>query len=125
MALELVAEIIGAPLIDILKSRRPGLRRHAATAVGWLRDRCEPPEGVELRSHDGSSYTGLVVVERNELVMMIAVKHPASFEAQRPPVITPAPRHTPPARQPFSHTTSREDPWEQGDLLGDPLSRRW
>jgi len=125
LALELVAEIIGAPLFDLLKRKRPRLSRHAATAVSWLRDRCEPPDGVELRSHDGSSYTGLVVVERNELVMMIAVKHPASFEAQRSPVITPAPRYSPPARQPFSHSTSRDDPWEQGDLLGEDQSRRW
>ena len=57
---------------------------------------------------------------------LIAVKHPASYEAQLSPVITPAPRHTPPARQPFSHTPSREDPWEQEELLGDdPLNRRW
>jgi len=95
VALELVAELIGAPLIEALRRRRPRLARKAEAAVEWLREIAEPPQGVRLTSEDGSTYTGFVIIERNSPVVMIAVRHPPAPRAERPPVLTPPPVQRP------------------------------
>lgn len=95
MALELGAETIGAAAIEALRRRQPGLVGKAEQALAWLRDVAEPPSGVELRCNDGAAYTGLVVVERNKPVIMLAVRHPPGPVVERTPVITPAPVQRP------------------------------
>jgi hypothetical protein len=94
VALELAADAIGAAAIEALRRRRPSLVRKAELALEWLRESAEPPRGVELRSEDGSVYTGFLIIERNKPVFMLAVRHPAA-PAPRPPVITPAPVQRP------------------------------
>jgi hypothetical protein len=90
VAIELVAELIGAPLLEALRRRRPRLAARAESAVEWLRDAAEPPHGVKLVAEDGSVYTGLVIIERNAPVVMLAVRHPA-IRVERPPIVTPPP----------------------------------
>jgi hypothetical protein len=71
-----------------------GLRPTANLAVEWLRDAAQPPPGLELSSSDGSLYSGLALIERNKLVLVLAVKsgvapnRPAAFQ---PPYRGPAP----------------------------------
>ena len=74
MALELVAELSGAPLVDALRRRRPGFAEKEEAAVEWLRAVAEPPRGVKLTSEDGSTYSGFFIVERNTPVVMFAVQ---------------------------------------------------
>lgn len=71
-----------------------------------------------LRSEDGRLYTGLVVVERNELVMMLAYRHEGI--GRRPEAV--------PTREPSRSQTvlfgSRFDPDDPiWDRDGDPFRR--
>ena len=50
---------------------------------------------IELRTADGSSYTGLVMVERNAPVIMIAVRQLPGPTPERPAVLTPPPVQRP------------------------------
>ena len=96
MAVELLgAETIGSAVIEVLRRRQPRLAHQAERALGWLRDVGEPPRGVELRSDDGSTYTGFVIVERNKPLLMLAVRHQPAPASPGPPVITPAPVQRP------------------------------
>jgi hypothetical protein len=95
VAFELAAETIGSALIDALRRRRPVLGKKADAALEWLREVAEPPAGIELRSADGSVYTGLVIVERSKPVLMLAVRHLPGPLVERAPVITPPPVQRP------------------------------
>ena len=95
MAVQFLAELIGTPLVEALRERRPRLAKKAEQALGWLRDVAEPPAGIELRSEDGSTYTGLVILERSKPVLMLAVRHLPSPASARPPIITPPPIQRP------------------------------
>ena len=108
---QLVAELLGEALLKTIRSHKSRISERSRQMIDWLREVAEPPDGVELKSKDGSSYTGFVVVERNELVMMLAVRHP--------------PGHTPPAppRPPSVTPPQRERPLYQGML--DPDDPQW
>ena len=90
-----------------------------ADLVEWLRETARPPDGVELRSRDGTTYTGVVVVERSELVLMIAVAHPPGGSAE--PERRPFPG--PPQRSPslVHYGLDPDDP--RWDRDGDPFRR--
>lgn len=42
--------------------------------LAWLREVARPPPDVELHSADGSLFTGLVLVDRNRPVLMLAAQ---------------------------------------------------
>ena len=63
----------------------------ARQAIEWVRDAAEPPAGIELRSPDGSTYTGFAVVDHSRVVVLLAVRHEPDRAAVKPPVITPPP----------------------------------
>jgi len=71
-----------------------------------------PPEGVELYSSDGSVFTGLVVVDRNKPILMLAARQPP---APRPYPTTP-PTYGYPYRQTslFDDDDNDEPPWRRG-----------
>lgn len=54
-------------------------RHHAAQ----LRELVRPPPGVILVSHDGDSYTGIVVVADNLPALMLAVRRPPPPQSSR------------------------------------------
>jgi len=112
VALEVAAETIGAAMIDALRRRRPALARQAEAALEWLREVAEPPRGIELRSADGSVYTGFVIIERNKPVLMLAVRHLPGPVIERAPVITPAPH-----RSPYPHSLDPDVPFWDRDSM--------
>lgn len=73
MALSLV-DGIGDALVDVflraVDESRPRLRAMAA----WLADVAQPPRGVRLVTDDGAEYTGIIVVEGNRPVVMLALR---------------------------------------------------
>ena len=95
MAFDLVAEAVGLPLLDRLRRHRSRLTPHVERAAKWLRDVTEPPIGLEVRSEDGSTYTGVLVVERNRPVVVLAVRHPGALVPLRAPVVPPPPVERP------------------------------
>lgn len=117
MALEFVAEIIGTPLMEAIRRRRPGPRTLAA--IRWLQEMAEPPSGLELRSSDGSAYSGVALLERSEVVLLLAVRHPPGRQPERPPVVTPPPRqHDRPLYH--QHLDPDSPHWDRD---GDPFLR--
>jgi hypothetical protein len=80
-----VEDLVAQALLEAVDRNRDLLAEKARTAGRWLREQAEPPDGVELRTRDGGVYTGLVVVERNDVVLMLAVKHPTIVTERRPP----------------------------------------
>lgn len=93
MAVSVVEDLIGEALLEALDRNRDLLSEQARAAGRWLREQAEPPDGVELRTRDGNVYTGLVVVERNEVMLMLAIKHPTVMTERRP---APSPYQPPP-----------------------------
>ena len=96
MAFELSAlSGIGDALFDVLfgtiERARPRLRGVAA----WLAEAAYPPHGVQFVADDGAEYTGVVVIERNRPVLMLAARVCA---ARSPPRAAPALRPEPYAR---------------------------
>jgi hypothetical protein len=119
VAVQLVVELLGEAIADAARRYRSRLSERTQLVVGWLRDVAEPPPGVELRSADGATYTGFVVVERNELRLMLAVRHPPGpipTTAARPPIVPPPPRE-----RGLYNLLDPDDP--RWDRDGDPFRR--
>ncbi len=85
----LVAELIAAPVFDRLHHHSPILANKVRATVRWLGEIAEPPSGLELASEDGSTYSGLVLIERSRPVLMLAVRHPP--ERRSASNVTPLP----------------------------------
>ena len=64
--------------------RRVRYSRRAENLLHWVREAARPPPGVELQSADGSSFTGLILVDRNRPVVMFAARF-ASTPRPSPP----------------------------------------
>ena len=74
-ASRLIAELLGELFVDTVdRSRRHSVER-ARQAWFWFREVAEPPVGAELLVPDGSVFTGLVLVERNQAVFLLAFRH--------------------------------------------------
>lgn len=104
-------ELLGEALLEHI--RRGLARREPGTEafVDWLREVATPPEGVELYSADGSAFTGLVIVDRNRPVLMIAARQ---APVRRP--YTPSPTtYGYPHRQTslFEEDDDEEPPWRR------------
>jgi len=99
-------------LIDGLMMR---LRPTANLAVEWLRETAQPPPGLELRSTDGSLFTGVAAFERNKLVFMLAVRSGAPTRPPFEPAYRPAPA---PAYQARLHDFDEAgDGWPEDPFL--------
>lgn len=57
---------------------------HAEELLEQLREAARPPRGVRLSSDDGHVYTGVLLVDRNQVVVMLAVRDARSSERERP-----------------------------------------
>lgn len=87
---------VGDALLDVLlrtAERGPHrLRRFA----GWVADVARPPRGVTLATEDGSEYTGVVLVERNRPVLMLAAQVGSARSMTRAPIVPAHPYERPP-----------------------------
>jgi hypothetical protein len=110
--------LLGDALLEVARVAYVRVAPRAAMATEWLRRAAEPPPGVELRAEDGSQYTGIVAVDRNKPIAMLAVRQAAAPRApDRPALVTPPP--SPTYRRPLF------DPEDDGrwDRDGDPFRR--
>jgi hypothetical protein len=113
---------IGGALVDVLREGLVRIRPHAHVILERVRELAEPPEGVTLTSLDGSTYTGLALVESNRVVLLLAARQEpllVTRPGERAPLITPPPRPSPrpfypqrPLLDPDDPMWDREDPYE-------------
>ena len=119
MILEILADGIRAALEERSTELASDLRAFSA----WLREVLTPPAGAELRVPDGSSYTGIVVVERNVVVAILAFRQAYEpprgqpLEAPRSPGPPSPSRWSPEARPLEPHWRQQEDEslWKTDD----------
>ncbi len=76
-ASRLIAELIGEIFVDTVDRRRRESVERARQAWFWFREIAEPPPGTELLVPDGSVFTGVLIVERNQVVFLVALRHRA------------------------------------------------
>lgn len=81
----MILEILAEGIATALRRRQTEISRHLDVVYEWLREVARPPAGVRLVADDGSSYSGFAVFERNELVLMLAVRGVGG----RSPIVTP------------------------------------
>lgn len=81
---------VGDALVDILLRAVDQGRPRLRAVADWIADVARPPRGVRLVSDDGTEYSGVVIVERNEPVVMLALC--VSGPRQRAPHSAPYPR---------------------------------
>lgn len=79
-------------------------RAKAQQLLGQFRPLVEPPGDVQLYSRNGTLYSGVVIVERGEVIAAIVVM--VGQRPTQPPVVTPPPRSVyERPRSPFSGIT--------------------
>lgn len=76
-ASRLIAELIGEFFVDAIDRRRRESAERVRQAWFWFREIAEPPPGTELLVPDGSVFSGVLVVERNQAVFLVALRHRA------------------------------------------------
>ncbi len=64
---------LGDALIDVLLRALDQERPRLRVVADWLAEVARPPRGVRLVSEDGAEYSGVVLLEQNEPVLMLAV----------------------------------------------------
>lgn len=103
--------LLASALLAIWDRIRGQVRDRLAGSFSRLRDAAEPPVGIVLSAPDGSVYTGVTVVERNKVILLIAFRE---YGVARP--ATPANAPVRPAPSPFDRP-------DQGSPYGrSPLS---
>lgn len=118
MALELLTELVADAVDDAAKRHGERWSATKRDLAEWVREAATPPAGVELHTADGSSFTGLVLVERNELVMLLAVRHPPGPTSPTPTASSrelPRRNHTPAQ---FAVPDPNDGRWDRD---GDPF----
>ena len=118
MAVSVMSTALTYGLLALWDRLAWSLRPSKDRAVDWLRDAARPPPGLELRSTDGSVFTGVAAFERNKLVFMLAVRSGQAMSAPNPPLVTP---HQTPAYQSPRYDSPRYDhqPSRPRDLFED------
>lgn len=113
-ASRLIAELIGEIFVDTVDRRRRESVERARQAWIWFREIAEPPPGAELLVPDGSVFTGMLIVERNHAVFLVALRHRE-------------PGHERPGAQTWSTRDRHRSLFEEDELELDernPLYRR-
>lgn len=88
---------MGALLVIVFEIARDGV----AEAVERMRPLVEPPEDMRVTSSRGVIYTGVLLVERGEIIAGIVIevgRVSSAAPAPRPAVVTPPPRYEAPGR---------------------------
>jgi hypothetical protein len=76
----ILRDVVADALLDSLDAGGRRLASLIDSLLVWLRRAAEPPRGLELRSTDGISYTGIALFERNVVIAMLAVRHVPEHE---------------------------------------------
>lgn len=102
-------------LLDVFDRILVKFRPELDSALSWLRDTATPPANLVFRTDDNQQYTGLVVLERNRAILLLAVRsptpvgNPAFQQAYRPPPN----QEPPPAYQRVVHVPEDDnDDWD-------------
>lgn len=109
--------LLGEALLDAARGVFLELAAHRDDAVEWIREVARAPPGVELRAPDGAIYTGVAVVDRGHVILLVAFRHDGPMHTEPPyrPVVTPPPL----PRNPRQFLDDFE--WDRD---GDPFQRR-
>lgn len=97
---------LGDALLELVHQSAARATPHVRNAVAWLREQAEPPEGVKLVSPDGTLYSGVAIVDRNDVIVLLAARHAPVAGPRRDPVPIPAPS----PRRFFEPEPSYDDP---------------
>ena len=81
----MIVDVLAEGLLEALQQRRHLISQHLQVFTGWLREAVRPPPGVRLVADDGATYSGCLIVLKNELIW--SLMHPG-------PVVSPPPRRT-------------------------------
>ena len=68
--LDLIVEILG----EAIESALTRVENRRSRAIQWLRETTRPPPGLLLHAPDGSVFTGLVLVDSNRAVIVLALR---------------------------------------------------
>lgn len=117
-----VAELLGDAILDIVAEGRDRAAPHAEAALRWLREAAHPPPGVALHASDGAIYTGIVLVDRGRVVVMLAFRDDRSRETDRSPI----PIHeNMSGGSSYNDTRSSSTLWEHEHRGRDDDDERW
>ena len=92
--------------IDRIFSR---LRPATHQVIDWMRDTCEPPAGLQVHAPDGALYSGLALLERSRVIVLLAIK------VGHDPHVNE--RHSPSR---FDHPAHYDSPPAHSQLFDDP-----
>ncbi len=85
MADGLVEDFLGEALVSAFRDLRRAMSTASNETVAWLREVARPPPNVRLVSDDGASFSGIVLVERSDVVIMLAARHTPGFPVASKP----------------------------------------
>jgi hypothetical protein len=85
-----VNELLGEALLELLRQGLPRRVPPAAELLDSLRKAATPPPGVELFSADGAAFTGVVIVDCNRPIVMLAGRQGSAPRTQTSPSIPPS-----------------------------------
>jgi hypothetical protein len=74
-----VTSLLVQAILDVWDHIKGSLGGRLSDQFTRLRDAAEPPVGIVLSGPDGSSYTGIVVVERNKAILLLAFCEPGGI----------------------------------------------
>ncbi|WP_437763398.1 hypothetical protein WMF27_41185 [Sorangium sp. So ce281] len=110
-----MSELIGEALLELIRQGLPQRVPTAAELLDWLREAATPPTGVELFSADGAAFTGIVIVDRNRPVFVLAARQAPAPRVYMGPSISPGPpRHDSPYGQRSLFNEDDEPYWRDG-----------
>ena len=107
MAPGAVDDALGEALLELVQQAACEASPKVRQAVAWLRDQAQPPEGVKLQTPDGALYSGVAIVDRNAVVVLLAAKNPSGTA---PPERDPIPMPSPHPRRFFEPEPGYDDP---------------
>jgi hypothetical protein len=111
-----MSQLVGDALFELVEQLVIESSPRWTKAVEWLREHAVPPQGLRLTSPDGTAYSGLLVVQDNDVVVILAARHPG-----------PVPHHAPiqvPTRQPNRYLDDDPDGNPDGWPPDNFLTRR-
>lgn len=85
--------LLAAAILAVWDRVRGEVSDRISTSFVRLRDAAEPPVGIVLSAPDGSVYTGVSIVERNKVILLLAYREYGPPRAS-PPMPGPSPRPT-------------------------------
>ncbi len=66
-----------------MREARERVAPHAGEIVERIREAARPPRGARLTTDDGHVYTGILLVDRNDVVVMFAMRDTRTAERER------------------------------------------